>query len=252
MKEKFNGLALSRLHNELHAQFHDEVLHIFANLPPAELSVIYNSYATAFEAEIALVDEVRKSGFTREIVLQNNLRTRIFRGFYGLVKSNIYHYTANGSKAAVSLKILFDNYGKVSRKDMDAKTAVIDDLLKELAKENRVEELALLGIGEWAVQLGAANKIFSDLMGERYREMARRPTGKLVDLRKVTDGKYRLLCSAIEYHVLISTGAAQEGLLKTVALVNAVVERYNWLLKQRVGYNLRRNKKGVNGEQGLT
>ena len=223
-----------QLRNEAHAEYHEVVDAILKNCDPDTLKYRpqYNAYHTAYNTEIGVLDVVQKSPYTQEIVLQDELRDRVYMGFTTAVQSVLYHFNETKRKAAERVETVIKSYGDVAHKTYDQETSAIDDMLRELFASHS-DALNVLGMDEWTDRLAAENEQFKTLMDTRYKEKSQRPKPRMADARKTVDALFTALLDYIEALVTIAGDTSPYETL--IAELNAVSTRYRNLLAQQQG-----------------
>ncbi|MDR3340025.1 MAG: DUF6261 family protein [Candidatus Symbiothrix sp.] len=234
MANLISKLDYVQLRNESHVEFHETVNRLFITYPPSELGLatLYEIYKPQFDAEVSVLDLIRKSDYTEDIYEQDHLRDHIFRGLTDAVKSALNHFDEAKKNAAHKINRVIENYGNIAVKTLDQETAAIDDLLREFADGNYPALLQTLSLGDWIDQLGTENERFKTLMMARYGESAQRPTTRMKAARLEVDKAFRAITSQIEALALVHGSAAYEPFVKEI---NAVIERYKHLLAQKNG-----------------
>ncbi|MDR2414583.1 MAG: DUF6261 family protein [Odoribacteraceae bacterium] len=180
------------------------------------------------EAEKHL-DKVKKSILTTKIVEQDKVRENTCRGLAMAIKSYLHHANAEKREAATRLQIIIDTYGSMERRTYDDESAAIHDLLTELATTENAALVTLLGIGEWITQLTADNKRFFDLMHERYKEEANRPSS-MKAIRAELEETMQALVDRVEAIATLNGIDFTPELAEFVKEYNAMATRYKHIL----------------------
>ncbi|MDR2414524.1 MAG: DUF6261 family protein [Odoribacteraceae bacterium] len=175
------------------------------------------------------LDTVKKSIFTGKIVEQDKVRDGTLRGFAMAVKSYLHHANAEKRDAATHLQIIIDNYGSMERRTYDDESAAIHDILTELATAGIAPLVALLGLGEWVAQLTADNNRFFELMHERYKEEANRPSS-MKESRAALAETQQALVDRVEALATLNGLDSSPELAEFVAEYNAMAARYKRIL----------------------
>ncbi|MDR0419928.1 MAG: DUF6261 family protein [Prevotellaceae bacterium] len=241
MKSKIVRFPYESLRNEVHVAYHTDVDALFDIYAPEKLNIVpqYNSYKTAYNDEIAALDIVLKSELTAEIEKQDIVRDTIYRGFTDAVKSATRHFNADKRAAAARVENIVAHYGNIVTRTLDAETAAIDDLLRELKMSAYPADIAALALGDWLVQLDTENATFKTLMQERYAEAASRTTLRMRPARKATDAAFRAMISQVEALVLVN---GETGYDKFISELNVISERFRNILAQEKGKRNGKNK----------
>lgn len=221
------------LRNETHVEYNQTYTGVIVRHDPEALRIKpqFDKYRGLLTVEVNSLDIIRKSEYTTEIAAQNNLRNSIFRGLSDAVKSGLNHFDDDKRIASKRLSVALARYGNIAMKTLDEATAAIDDLIREL-NAGHAEDVALLTLGDWLVQLNLANTRFKELMEERYAEAAQRPKAKMKESRTNVDKALREMLDQVEALVLVDGIEAYETLITEL---NVVSDRYKNQLAQSLG-----------------
>jgi hypothetical protein len=224
----------TRLRNEAHVELNETFSTLVEQYNPSALGIqpLYDVYQPLLADELSVLDLIRKSELTGEIVEQDHRRDSIYRGFSDAVKSALHHFDYEKRTAAQKFEVIFEHYGNIAAKTLDQETAAIDDLLREVLTDEHATILALLGLGEWANELRLTNERFKELMLARYGESAQRPTIRMKAARSAVDKAFRAILDQVEALVLVNGISAYEQFVREL---NVVIERYKNILAQEKG-----------------
>ncbi|GHT21233.1 hypothetical protein FACS189430_00930 [Bacteroidia bacterium] len=246
--EKLIRFNYIKLRNEAHVEFHDALNKSFDRYAPADLGIQseYDSYRPLYDAEVSVLDVMRKSGYTDEIDEQDHRRDRIFRGFADAVASAANHFNPEKRSAALKLQTALDHYGNIAAKALDQETAAIDDLLRELngSDSGFPEQIETLDLGDWLTQLDADNQTFKELMQARYGEKAKRPATRMKSTRLAVDKAYREILAQLDALARVN---GEDDYKDAAGELNAIAERYKNILAQEKGQrNAKKTDKRTN------
>jgi hypothetical protein len=188
------------------------------------IEAIFALYNAAFEQEQKALDIIPKSEFSEQIENQDKVRDNLARGFSDAVKSARNHFDAKIRDAANSLWRVFSHYGNVAVLSLDAETAAIDDMMRELDGEANAAALETLGLTNWRDNLKAENAKFHQLMMNRYNEATTKTTLRMKTARVETDKYYRAMVSQTEIQLLLGNNDAVFG--EFVTELNAIIKRF--------------------------
>jgi hypothetical protein len=233
MKRFFIRFNYTELRNEVHVEYIETVDGIVVKHNPETLAISpqYDIFKTSLNAEVGVLDVMKKSGYTGEISAQDNVRDSIFRGFADAVKSAENHFNADKRKASERIRVVLDHYGNIAVKAFDQETAAIDDMLREL-NDKYTAEVQSLGLTDWLMQLDAENQKFKTLMSERYAETALRPKTRMKAARAGTDRSLRAMLNMVEALAAVNGAETYQPFIDEL---NAVSERYKNRLAQISG-----------------
>jgi hypothetical protein len=222
------------LRNEAHVEFHTTVNALFLKFDPGTLGIgqLYVVYQPLLAEEIAALDIIRRSGLTPEIAEEDHKRDSLYRGFADSVKSFLHHYDPAKQEAAKKVEIVLERYGNIAAKSIDEETAAIEDLYRELLKQDNRPSLIALGLGEWLEQLVQTSRRLEKLMMERYDEAAKRPNVHMQNIRKEVDKVFRSILDLLESLVRVKGAGTNR---EFISELNVVMERYKDILAQEAG-----------------
>ena len=222
------------LRNEAHVEFHTNVQTLFVKYTPEALGIktIYPSYKALLDDEVDALDVIRKSELTAEIKVKNHERNRLYRGLADSVKACRNHFDPGKRPAAEKLEVILEHYGNIAHKRLDEKTAAIEDLHRELLKQENFLQVTALGLGDWLECLAQVNRHLEALMMTRYNEASKRPNIRMRSVRKKLDKVFRTILDLLEAQVRVNSADANKAFL---AELNAVMERYRDILAQETG-----------------
>ena len=222
------------LRNEAHVEFHTSVNTLFVEADPETLGIkpLYDVYKPLLDEEVAALDVIRRSEFTAEIDAHDHERDRLYRGFADTVKGSLNHFDPAKRQAAEKIEVILEHYGNIAAKTLDEETAAIEDLHRELLKQENFAHVAALGLGDWLGQLVQVNRNLEGLMMQRYDETSKRPDINMQSARKEVDGVFRTILDQMEVEVRAKGPDTNKAF---IAKLNAVMERYKDILAQESG-----------------
>ena len=237
---KIDKLNLVNLRNDEHFQLNTEFRDAILKFGAAALKIEtqFEPFQTLYVQEDEALKKITKSVITAEIQEADRRRDQLFRGIIDANKSALNHFSEDKQNAAKRLKVLFDTYGNVAQKPLNEQTSAVYNLLQDLINGTYAGDIERLGIGDWVVELQAANSRFDTLMKERYEETAMRTDLKLRQVRLQIDAAYRVITERIDALVVVEGAANYEEFIR---YWNAVVAKYSAILAKRMG------KKTING-----
>ena len=228
-------INLARLKNEVHVQFHETILSLInkkgaANLP---FEKMVTPYKKAFDYETEALLIIMKSETTAKISEQDRVRDSIYRGFSDTVKGFRNHFKADMRNAANLLWSLFDHYGNICIKTLDAETAAINDFLREFSRPEIKDAAAKLNVLDWTASLNQENFTFQELMMERYSEATLTTTSRMKTSRLETDKYYRAIVANVNNQILM--GDTYKAFDDFVVELRVIVARFKNILAQEMG-----------------
>ena len=242
MKAVITNISLARMKNEVHAQFNESVNSLIVKTGAAalEIETLYALYKQAFDNELEALDLIRKSELTAQISEQDRLRDSLFRGFSDTVKGFRNHFDPDVRDAANRLWNIVLHYGNIAQKTLDAETAAINDLMRELQHPDLAPAVQRLQVNDWISRLADENAQFHALMMNRYNEPVGKTSYRMKTTRVETDRYYRAIVLHVENSVL--TGKTNPADAFIVEL-NAIITRFKNILAQEFGRNKPKTEK---------
>jgi hypothetical protein len=241
--EIFQEIVLTKLSNETHVEMLESVCSLTAATDVAVIDseTLPAMLAVSLGHEKEALDYMRKSDLTHAIDELDSFREHICRGFADVLKGLTNHYDPAVRADAHLLTDVVGHYGSLAHRTLDAKTAAIDDFVRELSTEAHLPALKRLKMDPWAKVIFDENKKFHGLMMDRYDETASKTTYRMKTARKESDKFFHALVAELDNFVL--KGRATPAFHKFAAALNAIITRYNNILAQGEG-----RKKGPNQE----
>jgi hypothetical protein len=254
-------LRVVNLRNDEHFEFFTEFTDLVngTGAMPLHIEKLFNTFKTLFAEEDAALKKIVKSDFTRLIHEADETRDMVFRGLTDANRAALNHFNVDVREAAKRMQIVFDTYGNVTTKSVDAESSAVQNLLGELALHHAADKTKA-GLDEWTKELQKLNNEVKRLTQERDEQTADRSVSMLREVRLKVDEVYHLMAARIEvFSVMEKEGGEEEedenggeielravaaAYLPCTAFVgklNAVIERYNNRIAIRKG---RAKKKG--------
>ena len=226
---KVNRFDFYLMRNEFHNEYHRRVLLLVSKLTPAALAAIDMDsalalYRRAYSNEENVLDIITLSNLSKPISNEDQDRDRTYTGFVAVAKALRYHYDLAVRDAADRIAGVFKHYGNVTKKNYEAETAAIRDLIRELDTKEHTSDLKTMQAMDWRDRLEAENDIFEDLVQQRLKDKAAMPTIRMREARKVTDLCFRNIVVHLEY--LQNVGKSSPELIAFVTELNTLTKYY--------------------------
>ena len=233
--DKIVSITLSRMTNEVHAQFHESVSTLIERVTPQTLKIepLYEIYRSLLRNELEALSIITKSELTAQISEQDRVRDSIFRGFSDTVKGMRNHFDPEYHSAANKIWNIFLHYGNLTKKSLDAQTAATNDMLRELRLPQNDLAIQLLQLTGWVEKLDEENQKFHRLMMQRYSEPVGKTTHRMKTARVETDSLYRAITAHMDNRVI--TGDVDDSTNDFLIELNAIVRRFKNILAQQFG-----------------
>jgi hypothetical protein len=234
MKKIIVRFNFHSLRNEVHVEFNSTMDALFVKYGPEALGIaaLYAVFKALLEEEVAALDVILRSKITEVIDRLDRERDSYWRGLVDNVRSNLHHFDPGRREAAHQLTVIFDHYGNIADRSLDAETAAIEDLHRELIKQENFVHVAALGLGDWLGQLVQTSRNLDAQMKMRYEETGKRPDVHMRSLRTQVDTSLHDIFDREESLINVHGEADYRAF---IAELNAVMERYKDLLAQEAG-----------------
>jgi len=226
----------SKYRNDLHYQFHKEVLVATLDAGPDTLNIrpLYNDYNSAFQAQDVAFKRIVKSDYTEQLADLDSKRDAHTLGMFGIIDSCLNHFSEEVVPCARRVKIVVDTYGGkgIVRKSYNEQTATTTNLIQDLKSDQYKNDVAMLRIKDWLDELERINNELEALVKTRHDEKAAKTALVLKEERAKTDGAFRAISKRINALVEV------EGTEKYAAYirdVNLIIDRYEVTVNVRSG-----------------
>jgi len=230
-----NAIELPRLRNAEYIQFHKDFLAIVRANNPALLGVQqqHDAVQTLLEVLEDIFVTEQGSAITADVSIQDARRDQAITGFTSMVSAYTYHFNPVTAKQAETINRQIAKYGTgIARQNYQAETAIIDNLLSDLAtKPDVAAAVTALNLGAWQTELEQANAAFNAAYLQRTQEIGALGKDKLLAKRQETNDGYYRLRSFLDSYYTINEGVAPWG--KTCDELNALIEQYNSMMAGR-------------------
>jgi hypothetical protein len=226
---------LSLMSNETHLQFNVSIdTHVTkAGSAVHDMVKLPALYKVNIGNETEALDYITASAVTGRLALQDGVRNRLYKGFACVIDGLTDHFDDAMCADAQLIRGVLDHYGYVTRKPADAKTAAIDDIVRELTNAANGPAIERLTMRPWLGKIGEANAGYQALAMERYDEAALRTPHRMRICRPETDRVYHAMENEIENQML--KGDAAPGMTKFIAEWNAIVTHYASIAEREKG-----------------
>ena len=229
------SIHLVNLRNEEHYQFQTEVDQLVKKYKADVLGIeaIYLGFTPLLVDEFSVLNVIRKSLLTDDLIDSNAVRNGTFRGILDTVKGSCNHFNEERQAAAKRLMIVFNTYGNVADKSYDEETASLSKLIAEL-QNNYSNALETMGITTWVEKLQEQNNAFDMLKKTRYSEDASKTQLKMKNVRISIDASYKGMVTRINALIIVNGDMIYRDFVNEL---NTRVDAFNNILAQRKGRN---------------
>ncbi len=198
-------LALSRLRNLAHFEFHDEVQQLVNKHTAEKLNIVaaFAEFCTLLDQEKSGLEVIRQHKLTAEIAQLDEQRDHIFSGLVTNVKSLKHHFNADIQAAAVELSTVLNTYGNLTTTTYNEETAGLHKLTEELLADYN-NQLTTCNLVDWVTHLQTVNENFKTLMLSRNEDLTDQEPIHMRSVRKEIDRVYQLMVKRIEASALLN------------------------------------------------
>jgi hypothetical protein len=242
---KIDKMHTGHLRNDGHFQFFADFRDLVNEMGADKLKIAeqFAPFAALLQREDEALRKVNKSEFTARIQEADKARDEMFACMYEIVRVYLKHYHEEIRQAAARLKILFDTYKDIDKKNLIEQTSAITNIMQELNGKYSTDASAI-GIGGWASQLEVRNDALYALVKERFDESAAKTDIVMKDARAEVDKVYKAVVERINALVIVEGPEAYENFIRRL---NVVIAKHIQYMTADQGR--RATKKGGNGEQ---
>jgi len=239
---KIESFPLSKLANAGHLQFmiDAEVLFnnaIFKNEIVAEYTMFYAALMAETESQITELG----SSITRLIVDSDELRDNRYTGFCKIVEGNIHHFDSLIAESARKISRIIDQFGNPTKLPYNDETSIINSVITNL-ESNLKDEINVLGLEQWLVNLKKVNADFAKLMNDRRDEYAGRVILPMKKARPITDSTFKKITERIN---ALSIVKGEEAYIPVIQKLNESISYFRNTIAVKEG-------KAKSGEQSST
>jgi hypothetical protein len=197
------------LRNEAHYQFLLLVQKLFSIYP--DVAAIVSDLLPAFNEGIALegklVDAVKASGRTEELVKADQRVDRDLVGINSAVNAALHHFDPTVVAAAKNLALRLKSFrGGIEKKSYEEESAAVKILVKDL-QTTYATEVTTVGLEGWVRDLSLSQIDFEDIFVLRNKELTNRPQERLEDVRKENDTRYHGITDRIDAYTTLNGDA---------------------------------------------
>jgi len=230
---KIKGLPKSKLRNKEYYQYHSEFIHLVElyGADTIKIEPQFETYIPLFYNVDTAMMKIMKSEYTSNIHTVDKHRDKIFRGLVEKCRASEKHFREEVIQAAHRLKILLDKYGNLAKLPYNEQTSGINNILQEL-KGRFVNDIRIIGIEEWVVELEESNNAFIELYRQRFNETTEKTDIVLRKARIALDKAFRIIIERINALVIVEGVEQWKDFIKSL---NTVTDKYTLILKQREG-----------------
>lgn len=203
---------LSRLRNEEWFQFYTEFKTQVEAHGAKKLSIdaLFAVFLTLYKEADVLLEILRKSAYTKQIVDADFDRDQAFRGLINIAKALRNRQNDEKSLLAEQLYNKLNTYRRsVLSRSYSEESGAIFNLLQDL-NGNYKNHVTKLGLLDWVTELTNSEDKFLELRQKRYDESSEKPKAKLTIVRSSIDRYYINMMNILDAH-LLALGFVDDG-----------------------------------------
>ena len=242
---KIQSLAMSRLKNFEHHQYHVDFAKLVVEADAARLGVaaLFDAHVAALAREDDLLQKIVKSEYTEKIEIADKSRDRAYKNFKSIVKTATKHHNPVVVNAAKKLTIVLNKSGNVNKMSYRGETSAIYNLLQEF-RGAYAADIELLRLTEMVDELERANKATEALLDTRDNERSARNHDKMIVLRAETDAAYHAIVERINAAVVME---GPENYALFIIKLNGLIDQYKIILARYKTKKSEEPKAGAGG-----
>jgi hypothetical protein len=224
---------LFRYKNDDHVAFQQSAYSIFAKYSAViNAPELVAAHKAAVDQETAVCNWIRKNEFTEKKAVADHRRDDTLTGMIGAVRSNLRHFDPAVCDAATHVYNLIENYGDTEKKDYDAETMVIDNIVGQLRSANYSAAVKLLNILPWVNRLEADNNEFKAYAADSVAVQLEKPSISLRDARRISDEALRAITNRMTSLINLNGSSYYTDF---AGEYNELVSHYNTVVNEHYG-----------------
>ncbi len=189
---------------------HVELMTVFGDLldqfgiAESSLKPVCDQFKTLLGKEQASLVATRVNSMVKSIAEADAVRDELHRGLWLTIEAYRHDTDQANKDAANALHLVTSKFGtSIRNKPYVEETALLRQLLAELADESNRQHVDTLAIGHWTAKLAAANQQVSDLSEMRIEEDNNALGYTTRDIRKQVDPLYRKITQGAETFAML-------------------------------------------------
>lgn len=229
-------LKMSHLRNSEFLGFHKNALAIVMQNDPATLNV--EAATTAYSGKIAELEGLYKQDafnpITAELEEADHQRDEVFSGIVNLLAGNANHFMPDMKEAAQLLQRDLEKYGaNFVRESYVSETTDLENIIADWrSKPELSAAVTKLGILSWITELERVNQLFNTKYIARTASYAAETDETTKGKRVEVTAAYDELCKYLNSYAFLNDTPEYRT---TISEINALIDQYSVMLKQRRG-----------------
>jgi hypothetical protein len=186
---------------------------------------LYAEFVILIDREEDLINLMHKSDYTKPIAVADHRVDRTLTGMNQTIASGLHHFDPATVEAAQSLNNRFEAFGRIARKAYEEEILDVNLLIADLQSAEYAGKVSLIGLTPWLQELQAAETAFEQLIEQRNVETARKPQGRIRDVKREADAVYHRIIDRIDAAATLADGSTAYD--EFVAELNARITYFN-------------------------
>ena len=233
---RISGNDSGHFSNSHHLQFQFNVYELVKAVDKQKLHLtdeLLKIWADCLELETELNKQATATVQTEQMKALDKQRDDLLTNLFGVVRAQLKSPVQAVRDAAKALDKAFGVYTGIQFKAVDAETAEVRGLLKDL--ERFASEITALGLAPVTAQLKTVNDEFQQTYATRQEKAVERKLPALTEVRPQTDAVFAAVCRYIEASYLFATTDEDRVLIeRLVDRMNQESEHFKTSHKQSV------------------
>jgi hypothetical protein len=223
--KKIKAIYFEHLRNEAHYEFLWIFNHLVEEYAAVKtlLAALYEAFLVLLATEKQLLDAARISALTKQIADADHRVDRAISGIKACINAGRHSLDPAIAEAARALYIRLREFGNIRGKAYEEESAAVQVLLNDL-QTTYAQQMSMLGLFDWLVELIGAEDEFTQLYLQRGDETAIRPQGRMTDVRRQIEASYHSMVTLIDAAVIMDTTNKYDAF---IAKLNVQVTYFN-------------------------
>ena len=223
-----------RYANSHHLQFQFNMYELVKAVDKLKLHLtdeLLKTWADCLELETELNKQATATVYTEQMKTFDQQRDDLLTNLFGVVRAQLKSPVAAVREAAKALDKGLGVYAGIQSKAVDAETAEVRGMLKDL--ERFATEVTALGLAPVTAQLKTVNDEFQKVYNTRQEKAVDQKMPVLSEVRPQTDAVFGVVCRYIEASYLFATTDDDRALIeRLVDLMNQESDHFKTSHKQ--------------------
>ena len=223
-----------RYANSHHLQFQFNMYELVKAVDKLKLHLtdeLLKTWADCLELETELNKQATATVYTEQMKAFDQQRDDLLTNLFGIVRAQLKSPVTAVREAAKALDKGLGVYAGIQSKAVDAETAEVRGLLKDL--ERFSAEMTALGLAPVTTELKAVNEKFQTVYNERQMKVVDAKLPPLVEVRPQTDAVFNAVCHYIEAsYLLAATEDDRPPIERLVNQINQEIDHFKTAYKQ--------------------